>query len=72
MSKALYRRILKVKQQALIAKLIDLEEQVKAHSSEYLILIRTPGSRTKASYHKRMVLKLRTRMKGLMEQIALL
>jgi len=59
-------------QQALISKLIDLEEQVKAHSSEYLILVRTPGSLAKASYHKRKVLKLRSRMKSLMDKIALL
>jgi hypothetical protein len=57
-------------QQELIAKLIELEEQVKAHSSEYLILIRTPGKQGKASYHKRKVLRLRNRIKGLMERMA--
>jgi len=61
-----------MKQQELIAKLIDLEEQVKVHSSEYLSLIRTPGNMTKASVHKRKVLRLRSRIKGLMEQIAML
>jgi len=59
-------------QQELISKLIDLEEQAKAHSSEYLILIRTPGARAKATYHKRKVLKLRCKIKDLMQQIAML
>jgi len=61
-----------MRQQELITKLIDLEEQVKAHSSEYLHLIRTPDNRAKASYHKRRVLRLRSRIRGLMEQIAML
>ncbi len=59
-----------MKQQELITKLIDLEEQIKVHSSEYLNLIRMPGNMTKASIHKRKVLRLRTRIKGLMAQIA--
>lgn len=60
-----------MRQQELISKLIHLEEQAKVHSSEYLRLIQVPGNTAKASFHNRKALKLHSKIKGLMRQIAL-
>lgn len=60
-----------MRQQELISKLIDLEEQAKVHSTEYLRLIQVPGNSAKASFHNRKVLKLHSKIKGIMRQIAL-
>lgn len=60
-----------MRQQELISKLIDLEEQARVHSSEYLRLIQTPGNLTKASFHNRKAIRLRSRIKGLIRQIAI-
>ncbi|MGA2936441.1 MAG: hypothetical protein ABSF52_04995 [Syntrophobacteraceae bacterium] len=54
----------------LISRLIDLDEQAKAHASEYLRLIQAPGNAAKASLNDRKGLRLRSRMKDLMKQIA--
>lgn len=60
-----------MREQELISKLIDLEEQAKAHTSEYLRLMQMPGNLTRASFHNNRALRLRSRIKGLMRQIAL-
>jgi hypothetical protein len=54
----------------LISKLIDLDEQARAHACEYLRLIKESGSAAKASIHYRKELRLRARIKDLMKQIA--
>lgn len=59
-------------QEQLISKLIDLEEQAKTHTCEYLRLIRAPGNMAKASFHDRKALRLRSRIQNLMRQMALL
>jgi len=66
-----FERSSKMRQQELISKLIHLEEQAKAHTSEYLRLMQVPGSMGKASFHNRKAVRLRSRIKGLMRQIAL-
>lgn len=59
-----------MRRQQLISKLIDLDEQAKAHCSEYLRLIQMPGNGAKAALHNRKELRLRARIKDLMKQIA--
>ncbi len=54
----------------LIAKLIDLEERAQLHSSEYFKMIQMRGDPAKASLHYRKVIRLRSRIKDLMKQIA--
>ncbi len=61
---------MKMRKEQLISKLIDLDEQAKAHAFEYLRLIQVPGNAAKASLHDRKALRLRSRMKDLMKQIA--
>ena len=56
-------------QEQLISKLVELEGQAKAHSSEYLRLIQVPGNLTEASLHDRQVIRLRSRIQNLMRQI---
>jgi hypothetical protein len=63
-------KALKMRRQQLISKLIDLDEQAKAHCSEYLRLIQMPGNAAKAALHNRKELRLRARIKDLMKQIA--
>jgi|GEM_PF-4624858 hypothetical protein len=59
-----------MRKKQLISKLIDLDEQAKAHDSEFLKMIQTPGNGAKASLHERQALRLRSRIKDLMRQIA--
>jgi len=58
-------------QEQLILKLIDLEKQAKADSSEYLRLIREPPNMAEASFHDRKVIRLRSRIQNLSRQIIL-
>ncbi|MFZ0931060.1 MAG: hypothetical protein WAN11_20810 [Syntrophobacteraceae bacterium] len=61
---------MEMRQEQLISKLIDLDEQAKAHASEYMKLIQAPGNSAQASLHNRKALKLRSRIKDLMKKIA--
>ncbi|MFZ2447542.1 MAG: hypothetical protein WAW37_14395 [Syntrophobacteraceae bacterium] len=54
----------------LIAKLIDLQEKANAHTSEYLKWEHAPGGKTRASVHHRKALKLRSKIQGLIREIA--
>ncbi len=60
-----------MRQDQMISKLIDLEDKANAHTSEYLRLLQMPGNKTKASLHYRKALKLRSRIQGLIREIAL-
>ncbi len=60
-----------MQQDQLISKLIDLEDKAKAHTSEYLKLLQMPGNKTQASLHYRKALKLRSRIQGVIREIAL-
>lgn len=54
----------------LIAKLIDLQEQADAHTSEYQRLECLPGRKSKASIHRRKAVKLRSRIQEIIREIA--
>jgi len=56
----------------LISKLIGLEEQAKVYTSEYMRLIQGPGNVPETSFRQRKTLRLRSRLRNLMRQIALL
>ena len=60
-----------MRQEQLIAKLIDLEERANAHTSEYLKLQSVPRKRTSASIHYQKAPKLRARVQELIRKIAL-
>ena len=64
-------RSLEMRQEQLIAKLIDLEERANAHTSEYLKLLSVPRKRTSASIHYQKALKLRAKVQELIKKIAL-
>jgi hypothetical protein len=61
---------MRMRQEKLISTLIDLDERAKAHTSEYLKLIQATGNAARASFHNRKALRLRSRIKDLMKQIA--
>ena len=67
---ALLERSLEMRQEQLIAKLIDLEERANAHTSQYLKLLSVPRKRTSASIHYQKALKLRARVQELIRKIA--
>lgn len=58
-------------QEQLISKLIDLEEQAKADSSEYLRLLKEPPN-AGASFADSNLLRLRSRIQNIRRQIVLL
>jgi len=68
---ALLERSPEMRQEQLIAKLIDLEERANAHTSEYLKLVSVPRKRTSATIHYQKALKLRARVQDLIRKIAL-
>jgi hypothetical protein len=69
-ARRVFRKSMKMRKEKLISKLIDLDERAKAHALEYLRLIQAPGNAAKASLHNRKALRLRSKMKDLMKQIA--
>ena len=56
--------------EALVSKLIKLQEKAEVHSSEYNKLQNLPGNRTKASEHHRKALRLYSRIQELIREIA--
>ncbi|MGC9966350.1 MAG: hypothetical protein ABSE08_13180 [Syntrophobacteraceae bacterium] len=60
-----------MRQEKLIAKIIDLEERANAHTAEYQRLLQVPKSRTKASKHHRKAIRLQSRIQDLIREIAL-
>jgi hypothetical protein len=68
---ALLERSPEMRQEQLIAKLIDLEDRANAHTSQYLKLLSVPQKRTSASIHYQKALKLRARVQELIRKIAL-
>ena len=63
-------KVLEMRQEQLIAKLIDLEDKANAHASQYLKLLSVPRKRTSASVHYQKALKLRARVQELIRKIA--
>ncbi len=60
-----------MRQERLVAKMIDLEERANAHTAEYLRLLHVPGGENKASLHYLKALRLRSKVQGIIRQIAL-
>lgn len=60
-----------MRQEKLIAKLIDLGERANAHTAEYQRLLHVPKSRTIAARHRRKALRLQSRIQCLIREIAL-
>jgi hypothetical protein len=60
-----------MRQDKLIAKLIDLEERANAHAAEYQRLQQIPKSKTIASKHYRKALSLQSRIQSIIREIAL-
>jgi uncharacterized coiled-coil DUF342 family protein len=60
-----------MRQEKLIAKIIDLEERAKAHTAEYQRLLHVPKSRTQASKHRRKAISLQSRIQDLIREVAL-
>ncbi len=67
----LLERSPEMRQEQLIAKLIDLEERANAHTSEYLKLVSVPRKRTSATIHYQKALKLRAKVQEIIKKIAL-
>jgi hypothetical protein len=60
-----------MRQEKLIAKLIDLEAQASAHAAEYQRLQLIPKSKIRASRHYRKALSLQSRIQSIIREIAL-
>jgi len=60
-----------MRQEKLIAKMIDLEERANAHTAEYQRLLHVPKSRTEASKHHRKAIRLQSKIHDLIREIAL-
>ena len=59
-----------MRQEKLVAKMIDLEDRANAHTTEYLRLLSVPGAKSKASLHYLRASKLRAKIQNLIKQIA--
>ena len=60
-----------MRQEQLIAKIIDLEERANVHTAEYQRLLHVPKSRTEASKHHRKAIRLQSKIHDLIREIAL-